>query len=161
MKIKHPIGLAFLGLCLWLLFWPSEKDHLNKQMAELCKKDGGVRIYERVKLSPEMFNEWGGLKNKKFTRQNNKDLMLIGNDYILIEESIYIKKGDLQKNEGVLLRTHSEIRRTTNNTLLAEAVQYGRAGGDRWSAGMHSIDDCPNEPIDLFNKVFSKEGAAK
>lgn len=156
MKTKHMV-LSGLGVfVLWLFFWPSEKDHLNAQMAELCKIDGGVKIYERVKLPAEMYNEWGGLKNKKFVRQNNKDLMLIGSDYILIEESVDIKKGDPLKGEGWLLRSHSEIRRITDNALLAEAVQYGRAGGDRWSAGMHSIDDCPNEPIDLFKQVFSK-----
>lgn len=161
MKIKHPILLGFGVVCLWLLFWPSEKDLLNKQMAELCKIDGGVKIYETVKLPAEMFNENGGLKNKKFIRKDNKDLMFIGSDYILIEDSADIKKGDPLKGEGWLLRSHSEIRRTTDNALIAEAVQYGRAGGDRWSLGMHSIDDCPNEPIDLFNKVFSKQGAIK
>lgn len=161
MKTKHIVLSVLAVFVLWLIFWPSEKDHLNAQMAVLCKKDGGVKIYETVKLPAEMFNEWGGLKNKKFTRQNNKDSMLIGNDYILIEESISIKKGDIQKDEGVLSRTRSEIRRTTNNALLAEAVEYRRAGGDRWNAGMPSADSCPIDSIDLFNKVFSKLGATK
>ena len=156
MKIKHYVLLGFGLIVLYLLFWPSEKDHLNAQMAELCKKDGGVKIYETVKLPAEMFNEWGGLKNKKFIRKDNKDLMLIGSDYILIEVSVDIKKGDIQKDEGVLSRTRSEVRRTINNMLLAEAVEYRRAGGDRWNAGMPSADSCPIDPIDLFDRVFSK-----
>ena len=29
-------------------------------MEELCKADGGVKIYETVTLPPEMFDQWGG-----------------------------------------------------------------------------------------------------
>ena len=39
-----------------------EKYALDRQMEELCKKDGGVRIFEHVKLPANRFDEHGNLK---------------------------------------------------------------------------------------------------
>lgn len=86
MKTKH-IVLSGLGVfVLWLFFWPSEKDHLNAQMAELCKKDGGVKVYETVKLPAEMFDESGNLKNRKPIKENGHYVVHIGNEYVLFDE---------------------------------------------------------------------------
>jgi len=157
MKIKHPIGLAFLGLCLWLLFWPSEKDHLNKQMAALCKKDGGVRIYERVQLSPQMYNEWGSLKTPKTIKRGNEYISQIADIYESNTEKENIKNGDPFKGEGSLARHHTKVIRVTDKKILAEYISYSRVGGDRWFAGMPSAENCPiNDGTSLLEKVFYK-----
>lgn len=156
MKTKH-IVLSGLGVfVLWLFFWPSEKDHLNAQMAELCKKDGGVKVYETVKLPAEMFDESGNLKNRKPIKENGHYVVHIGNEYVLFDEVQVIKDGNLDKHEGRLDRIHTVISKVSDNKVIGESVAYLRAGGDRWSAGMHSQDICPKR-IDLFNEVFSKE----
>ena len=154
-NLKHYVLLGFGLVVLYLLFWPSEKDHLNAQMAELCKKNGGVKIYETVKLPPEMFDEYGMLRNRKSVKENGHYVSYFGSDYALVEEVLIIKNGDPTKGQGLLLRGHNFIRRVSSNKILGEAVQYGRAGGDRWSAGMHSQSQCSDEPIDLVNKVFN------
>jgi hypothetical protein len=153
MKITKILLIGFGILCLWLLFWPSEKDHLNAQMAELCKKDGGVKIYETVKLPPEMFDEHGLLRSTKRVKEDGNYVMYFGNDYVSVSEEIDIKTGDLQKGEGQLSRVHDFIRRLSSNKVLGESVVYRRAGGDRWNAGMSSQAICP-ESIDLFKAIF-------
>ena len=55
--------LTRLSLHGWLavaiLLSGCEKFALDRQMEELCKKDGGVKVYETVTLPPEMFDQWG------------------------------------------------------------------------------------------------------
>jgi len=161
MKTKHMILFGLGIFVLWLFFWPSEKDHLNAQMAALCKKDGGVKIYERVKLPAEMFNEFGSLKTPKTIRKGNEYISQFANIYELSTEVQIIKDGDLQKGEGRLTRQYRKLFNTKNNSLLAEGVFYGRAGGDRWSPGMHSQSGCPENPVNIADEVFSKQGATK
>lgn len=156
MNIKHSVLLGFMLVVLYLLFWPSEKDRLNTQMAELCKKDGGVKIYETVKLPAEMFDESGNLKNRRPVKENGHYVVHIGKKYVLFDEVQTIKDGDIQKNQGVLIRVDTLIFDVSANKKVGESIIYRRAGGDRWSPGMPSQDICPKE-IDLFNKVFLKE----
>jgi hypothetical protein len=39
----------------------------------MCAKDGGIRVYEMVKLPPEKFNEWGQVN---FYRPTQKEQAL-------------------------------------------------------------------------------------
>ena len=39
-----------------------EKARLDQQVKELCAKDGGIKVYETVKLPPERFDQWGLIK---------------------------------------------------------------------------------------------------
>ena len=48
-------GFAWLA---WTLYG-GEKAVLDRQVRELCAKDGGIKVYETVKLPAEKFNEWG------------------------------------------------------------------------------------------------------
>lgn len=157
LNFKYSVLLA-LGLAvLYLLFWPSEKDHLNAQMAELCKKDGGVKIYEKVQLPAEMFNEFGSLKTPKTIKREGEYISQMAEIYESSTEVANIKSGDPFKGEGNLARYHTIILRVTDKKLLAEYVSYSRAGGDRWFAGMPSAETCPiSDGTSLFEKIFYK-----
>jgi hypothetical protein len=154
MKIGDIILSGFGLVMLYLLFWPSEKDYLNAQMAELCKRDGGVKIYEKVKLPADAFNQWGGLKTPKTLKRGNDYVSLVADVYEISTEIQVIKDGDLQKGEGRLNRQHQKLIDIRTNKLLAEGVFYHRAGGDRWSPGMHSQSGCPEIPVDIVDEVF-------
>lgn len=156
MKIKHPILLGFGLVVLYLLLWPSEKDHLNAQMAELCKKDGGVKIYERVKLPVEMFNEFGSLKTPKYIKRGNEYISQVADIYELSTDTTTIKSGDPFKGQGNLARDYIKAVRVTDKKIIAEYVSYSRVGGDRWFAGMPSAENCPLSDGSLADKVFYK-----
>jgi hypothetical protein len=157
MKTKHMV-LSGLGVfVLWLFFWPSEKDHLNAQMAELCKIDGGVKIYERVKLPADAFNQWGGLKTPKSIKKGNEYVSQIADIYESSTEKANIKNGDPFKGEGSLARYLTKVVRVTDKKILAEYVSYSRAGGDRWFAGMPSAENCPiSDGTSVFEKILYK-----
>ena len=145
-----------LTLLTILLTGCGEKYALDRQMEELCKKDGGVKIYETVELPAEMFDELGNLKAKKYVRKNDDYIVQIADVYENSSESTEIKKGDPLKGEGRLTRIHSTVVRTSDKKLLAEMVEYNRAGGDLFVIGHHTQSHCPIEPIDVINKVFRK-----
>lgn len=153
MNIK-PLKVTLLVLSVYLLTGCAEKHELDRQMEELCKKDGGVKIYETVKLPPEFFGTDGLIKNTEYRREGNKTFLKLASDFVLIEEVTELTKGDPLKGEGRLSRVHFEIRRISNNSLLAEAVEYGRSGGDIWFFGQPSQAICPKESINLVSKVF-------
>lgn len=104
-----------------------EKYSLDRQMEELCKKDGGVKVYETVMLPPEMFDRWGdpfpGWRERKPEDR-------LGPEYRYVEETVYLKEGDPFKGEGRLRKTSEQIYRRTDGKLIGEAISYGRSGGD-------------------------------
>lgn len=135
-----------------------EKYALDRQMEELCKKDGGIRVYETVKLPASMFDQNGspapGTKSREIEDR-------LGPSYQLVREEAYLKQGNPVKGEGQLRRTHWKITRKSDGKLLGEAVRYGRSGGDFIALGHFSSNSCPlhlggDEPV--VRAVFIKEG---
>lgn len=157
MKINYPILLG-LGLSvLYVLFWPSEKDHLNAQMTELCKKNGGLKIYEIVKVPMEAYNNGGALKETNYKKLNEKESTFhLGNLYEVRTEITKIKEGDPLKGEGVLEQTYERVIRLSDKKLIAESIHYSRVGGDRWFAGMPSAESCPISDGMERDKIFIK-----
>lgn len=64
-------GMAFAGL-LW--FAVGEKWLLDREVRELCAKDGGVKVYETVRLPSERFDKWGnvGIPNKRYAKSSDE-----------------------------------------------------------------------------------------
>ncbi|CAG1021443.1 hypothetical protein MTYM_01007 [Methylococcales bacterium] len=136
--------------------WMCRKIRTRQKDGRTLQKRWGAKIYETVKLSPEFFEANGLIKNKEYSREGNKIYLKIATDFILINEIIYIKEGDPLKGQGMLLRSKSELRRISDNSLLAEEVKYGRSGGDIWFFNLPTQASCPSKPIDIVNEVFKK-----
>ena len=132
-----------------------EKYSLDQQMEELCKKDGGVKVYETVILPPEMFDRWGdpfpGWRGRSRVER-------LGPEYKYEVITIYLKEGDPFKGEGRLSRTTYKIYRLLDNKLLGEDVLYIRSGGDFLVFNHPSSKSCPVGENDLIRSLFIKEG---
>jgi hypothetical protein len=151
-----------LGLILTaalLLLTGCEKFALDRQMEELCKKDGGVKVYETVTLPPEMFDQWGdpfpGWRKKVLQGKPEERL---GSEYRYVVETVYLKQGDPLKGEGRLSRHITRIVRLSGNKLMGEAISYGRAGGDFIAYAHPTSKSCPviQSESDLIRGVFSQ-----
>ena len=151
--------VTLLVLSVYLLAGCAEKYELDRKMEELCKKDGGVKIYETVKLPPEMFDELGQPHfsgDTDFKRLGNGTTRKLGEAYTYIIENTTLKAGDPLKGEGYLGCSHYKIQRNSDKKILAEAIQYLRAGGDLLTFGHHSSKACPAEQKGLIEQVFVK-----
>ena len=143
------VSIAFLPSC--------ERFALDRQMEELCRKDGGVKVYEKIRLPRSMFDQWGdpfpGWRNRPPPQR-------LGNEYLYSVEVVYLKRGDPMKGEGRLERQLEQIVRRSDGKLLGEAVSYGRAGGDFIAYAHPSSLHCPIQKSDsdgLIKSVFGRE----
>lgn len=137
-----------------------EKYRLDQQVEELCKKDGGVKVYETVTLPPEMFDRWGdpfpGWGGRKPADR-------LGPDYRYIVEIEYLKRGDPIQlfSEGELRRYSEKIIRVSDGKLMGLSIVYGRTGGETILLGHPSSKRCPvykNANETLIRSVFLKKG---
>ena len=119
--------VAYLSVAAMAFLCGCEKFALDRQMEDLCLKDGGVKVYETVALPSAMFDQWGD----PFPGWRGRPQELrLGGDYRYSVEVVYLKRGDPLKGEGRLERQSERIFRRSDGKLVGEAVSYGRSGGD-------------------------------
>ena len=115
-----------------------EKHRLDEQVQELCAKDGGVKIYETVRLPKEVFTEHGDLKFYRATQGENA----LGPDYVFVSEITEIKSGNPD-----LKRIAFRIVRRSDGITLGESVSYARGGGDMPGPWHGSSFKCPDNEV--------------
>jgi hypothetical protein len=93
----------------------------------------------------------------EYKKISGKYAVPIADRYWAIEDSSPIKQGDPLKGGSSLTRVHTAIVRVDDKRVLAEGVQYLRAGGDLIVVGHHSQASCPNMPFDLAKEALIRE----
>jgi hypothetical protein len=127
-------------------------------MATLCHQDGGLRVYEQVRLSSDEFEQNHKRLYYKESVGNRENLL--GPHYRLVEssENVAGTSGNIEK--GYVRKITTQIIRRFDGKLLGESVLYIRVGGDGLSSiiNWHSSSNrCPEERPDIINAVFKKE----
>ena len=133
--------VAVLAGFLWLAV--GETWWVDQQVKELCAKDGGVKVYETVKLPAERFNQWGQIlvPDKLYVKPSD--------EYYSIGEMTTLKQGSPE-----LWRDHFQLFRVTDGKMLGEAVLYARRGGGLPGPWHESSFSCPvNADITDLNKL--------
>lgn len=124
-----------------------EKARLDQQVKELCAKDGGIKVYETVKLPADRFDQWGMVKPYDPTQKENA----LGPDYIVKWNVQHYRDG-----EPSMRRDHFQVIRQSDLKLLGEAISYSRRGGDIPGPWHPSSLRCPDQADDvmLIKQVF-------
>lgn len=146
---KLPLIFVSAGLALVSLTG-CEKYRLDAEVRELCAKDGGIKVYETVRLPPDKFDRYGNLKI------NSKDDINESDSYYYIREISYLKKGDPE-----LWRTHVVIVRRNDKKILGESIRYTRRGGDipgPWHPSSFVCPDIEKTSPSLEKSIFIQEG---
>jgi len=151
--LKHFLLTSGMGISL---LSGCEKYSLDKQMAEPCAKDGGIRVFETVQLPQEMFDQNG----YPFPgwRQRPEEQRL-GPDYELKETEMVLKQDDPLHGEGRLVKHEWVITRKSDGKQLGQAVVFGRSGGDFIVADHFTTKACPEQlglPGKFIQEVFRK-----
>lgn len=151
-RSKTPMGKALaltagVGILLSpMLVSNAVKAYYDRQVKEMCAKDGGVRVYETVRLPKESFDEFGDFR-----------IPIKAN---VRETDPYYYEWRIQRyREGnpAIEQDHFLIFRKADGKLLGEAISYGRSGGDLpgpWEGG--TSFRCPEDsgnPV-LHKRVF-------
>lgn len=131
-----------------------ERYWLDRKMEELCRKDGGVKIYETVTLSPPEYEE---LSKYAVTKKSIEDYYGPEYRYVLKREVIVGNDNVPEKGRGQLVRWYSAIYRRSDNRLLGESISYDRSGGDLFTFGFQpSGNICPRPRVSLQHSIFLK-----
>lgn len=132
-----------------------ERAELDRRLDLLCKVDGGVRVNEPVVLPPEMFDHNNNVLQETRTKGGVSET-LIARAYLEKNQLLIIKSGDPQKGQGLLQREQFQIIRISDGRVMAELVQYRRAGGDGFHLGHHTTNVCPLIDGGVLPPVFRK-----
>ena len=137
---------------------------VDAEVKRLCAIDGGIKVYETVKLPADKFNQWGQPKmyqerveNKAaYQHDGTRTVMefFLGTKYTLKRETRYYRQGDPD-----MFRLHTQVFRRLDGKLLGESVFYKRGGGDPPGPWHGSTFMCP-EPTatnDVLRRIFEKE----
>ncbi|WP_154716611.1 hypothetical protein [Sterolibacterium denitrificans] len=139
--------LLVLAPLLTLGFYEGRKAYWDAKVREMCAKDGGIKVYETMKLPPEKFNEWGQPNFYRPTQGENA----LGADYVFVSDIFYYRKGNPQ-----MARYHIKVIRRLDGKLIGESISYGRGGGDLPSPSHGTSFHCPKDygDIPLLMQVF-------
>lgn len=143
------LAVSFAILSAPWLVSSGVKAHYDRQVRELCAKDGGVRVYETVRLPRKNFDEFGDFRIPIKANAQETD-------------PYYYEWRDQRYREGnpTIRRDHAMIFRKADGKLLGEAISYGRSGGDLpgpWERG--TSFRCPRNTdiTDLNRQIFIKK----
>lgn len=136
-----------------------ERWWLDRQMEELCRKDGGIHIYEKVILPASEYNN-AGEPFAKYARAAKSLEDRLGPDYrYVVERTVVGGRPDArpERGEGVLERVREAVIRRSDGKLLGQIVRYVRSGGDMFTFGFQpSGSHCPRRLPGLLGSIFAK-----
>jgi len=126
------------------------KAELDAEVRRLCAIDGGVKVYETVRLPAERFDNYGQIHVPQ--KQGAKPV----DEYFYEWKVTYLKFG--MPDDGIpdLARSQFLLYRIGDNKLLGKSVSYIRRGGDFPGPWHPSSFSCPSNAdfIDLKKQVF-------
>lgn len=129
---KFPINSLAL-LASGVVLSGCEKARLDEQVRQLCAQDGGIKVYETVKVSPEKFDKYGVIRIPP--KQDAKP----SDEYYYESDTTYFRKGNPE-----MRRSHDRIIRRSDGKMLGEFVYYARRGGDIPGPWHESFFGCPD-----------------
>jgi hypothetical protein len=110
--------LTAAALASCAAYVPGAKAYWDAKVNELCEKDGGVTVYERVKITRKEANTlWGTPLPTAGTRRDQP--------YFWEASETVIRDSNPR-----VVRRETLLKRRSNERILGKAIQYSRSGGD-------------------------------
>lgn len=144
--MRKIILFLLVSLTAYAAFF-TEKDRLDREVERLCAIDGGIKVYETVKLPTERFDQYGHIQIPA------KWLAYPEDEYFYEGVTNYLIKGNPE-----LLQLRTWIYRRSDNKLLGESTVYMRRGGGIPGPWHMPAFICPQKTdVDMKEQIFTKE----
>lgn len=142
--MKKIILFLLASLTVYAAFF-TEKDRLDREVGRLCAIDGGIKVYETVKLPAERFEMDGSIYIPAQWLSKPEDEYFIENS-----------TANLVKGNPELLQLRSWVFRRSDKKLLGESTVYMRRGGGIPGPWHTPAFYCPKNE-DLNMQIFIKD----
>lgn len=140
-------GLAALG------YVPGRQSYWDAQVKEMCAKDGGVQIFERLHVSNSDIEALGRVGGK---------IGIPAKELAHPKAPAYeeLKITSLNAGNPQVTRSEMLVVRRIDQAVIARAIIYARSGGDFPSPAHPSSFSCPDFKTVLsdFQKLFIVKG---
>ena len=162
---RYQKGLGVIG---WILLMPfiligfvvvgfitceANKAYWDHKVKQLCEKDGGVTVYEKVELERDEFHKLNGNQYGEISipeKRLGKTLVPYYSEY----SSQVLRDGYLR-----VYKYNLKIARRSDGKVLGMKISYGRGGGDFPTVIGHpssfSCAKIPGFESNLTGKIFS------
>lgn len=127
------------------------KAYYDKKVREMCARDGGVIIYERLPVSTEVLAKLSGPDGHlrlpfESDKMSNAPAFIRSTTTPLLESHV------------TLVRYEFEIVRRSDSMVLARRISYGRSGGDfPFTGSAASYFQCPTQAAGIVRQVVVPE----
>jgi len=149
------IPVLLIGIALaYFAFCEARKAYWDLQVKIMCERDGGLKVYEKEKISLERYKQLGGQQDE--IPIYSKSSAAIDAPYFTEETTTYLHK----KNPQVR-RSEVQYKKRQNNKILAIYVYYARVGGDFPTFSHPSSQGCPFPKNGLTKQFIQIEGETK
>ena len=139
---------------------PGAKSHWDSKVKEMCKKDGGVTVYQQVHVSKDEVSRHVLPTNAGRLSVAPKGLAHPDAPVYAIDRVTTLKEGN-----PIVRRTETDIVRRRDGAVVAKLVRYARLGGDFPPGVMEGSSFVCPDPLamylELSNRLFIVEGGER
>lgn len=136
---------------------PGRQAYWDAQVKEMCAKDGGVTVYERIDIDETDYQKFGG----------SGGVIPVPDERSKTKGYPYFSKSVRQEinSNPKVARLETEIVRRSDNKVLGRVINYLRIGGDFPTGIQHdtsfSCKDISGMRLDVERQVFVIRGGVK
>ncbi len=146
--LKKLVVIITIGIYMWFLWLAVGRNMwVDHQVREMCARDGGVKVYETVELTPDLIDKAGRISIPY------KDDATPSDKYFVETEYYYFKNGNPDFS-----RRQARIVRQSDGKVLGERISYGRGGGGLpgpWHGSSYTCP-APTKKIKFAKAIFIK-----
>lgn len=142
--------LIIAAAVVWYGYCEARKAYWDHWVKEMCEKDGGVRVYEKIVLDAQQYEAifptpgFTSIPYKKSAKSDTK--------YYLDNQIQYIRSAN-----PAVWKMQTKVIRNPDRKILGEKIYYARVGGDFPTWAHDSSFGCaymPNQTGSFLHKIF-------
>lgn len=117
---------------------PGQQTHWDSKIRQLCERDGGMTVFERMRLTEAQYQALGG---------RNRDIPIPSVSSGRKGYPVVTRTAEtiLNARDPKVYREETDYVRVLDGKILAKLVRYWRVGGDLPSFGHPTTFSCPDQ----------------
>lgn len=150
-KILIGIPAALITIAIgWYSFATLRLQYWDNKVREMCEKEEGLRVFEKIYLSNHEYQSLIGLSGEIAVR--------LEQPYSLMPFFINLNKSIIHDGKPEVVRLEQQLIQRKNNKIIATLTTYSRIGGDPGFVDNPSTFSCPVVHENWFTNVIYRKG---